>query len=123
MTIPNKDKEEIHTLDIGKTVEGSKDRYARLDGKPEVAVLPASAADRLTATYLEYVNRNLFDVDTGSVAAVVRTGKDALEVVKRDDGSPQWAYKGKPLYFYSKDMKQGERNGDNFKNVWHVVAP
>jgi len=44
-------------------------------------------------------------------------------IVKRDDGSPQWAYKGKPLYFYSKDMKQGERNGDNFKNVWHVVAP
>ncbi|ACA92358.1 hypothetical protein KDW19_07805 [Burkholderia cenocepacia] len=44
-------------------------------------------------------------------------------IVKRDDGSPQWAYKGKPLYFFSKDMKQGERNGDNFKNVWHVVAP
>ena len=44
-------------------------------------------------------------------------------IIKRDDGSPQWAYKGKPLYFFSKDMKQGDRNGDNFKNMWHVVAP
>ncbi|MXN76693.1 hypothetical protein GR157_18390 [Burkholderia sp. 4701] len=44
-------------------------------------------------------------------------------IVKRDDGTQQWAYKGKPLYFFSKDMKQGDRNGDNFKNVWHVVAP
>ncbi|WP_321805675.1 hypothetical protein [Burkholderia sp. BCC1993] len=44
-------------------------------------------------------------------------------IVKRDDGSPQWAYKGKPLYFFAKDMKQGDRNGDNFKNMWHVVAP
>ncbi|PXX40727.1 secreted repeat protein with Y-X4-D motif [Burkholderia pyrrocinia] len=44
-------------------------------------------------------------------------------IVKRDDGSPQWAYKGKPLYFFSKDMKQGDRNGENFKDMWHVVAP
>ncbi|MBN3771370.1 MULTISPECIES: hypothetical protein [Burkholderia] len=44
-------------------------------------------------------------------------------IVKREDGSPQWAYKGKPLYFFSKDMKQGDRNGDNFKDMWHVVAP
>ncbi|WP_446901780.1 COG4315 family predicted lipoprotein [Burkholderia sp. YIM B11467] len=44
-------------------------------------------------------------------------------IVKRDDGSPQWAYKGKPLYFFSKDMKQGDRNGDNFKDMWHVATP
>ncbi|KVO58390.1 hypothetical protein [Burkholderia stagnalis] len=44
-------------------------------------------------------------------------------IVKRDDGTQQWAYKGRPLYFFSKDMKQGDRNGDNFKDMWHVVAP
>ena len=43
-------------------------------------------------------------------------------VVTRDDGSKQLAYKGKPLYLYSADTKAGERKGDNFKNVWHVVA-
>ncbi|MBT9504694.1 MAG: hypothetical protein IV092_25840, partial [Burkholderiaceae bacterium] len=28
---------------------------------------------------------------------------------------------GKPLYFYQADQKAGERNGDNFKDVWHIV--
>jgi predicted lipoprotein with Yx(FWY)xxD motif len=43
-------------------------------------------------------------------------------VVTRDDGSKQLAWKGKPLYLYAKDTRPGERKGDNFKNVWHVVA-
>lgn len=44
-------------------------------------------------------------------------------VVTRDDGSSQLAYDGKPLYLYAADKQAGERNGDNFKNVWHVVKP
>jgi predicted lipoprotein with Yx(FWY)xxD motif len=43
-------------------------------------------------------------------------------VVTRDDGVKQLAWKGKPLYLYSKDAGPGERKGDNFKNVWHVVV-
>jgi predicted lipoprotein with Yx(FWY)xxD motif len=42
-------------------------------------------------------------------------------VVTRDDGSKQWAYKGWPLYTFSKDAKPGDTTGDNFKNVWHVI--
>jgi predicted lipoprotein with Yx(FWY)xxD motif len=42
-------------------------------------------------------------------------------VVTRDDGSRQFAYKGKPLYFYKADQKAGDQLGDNFKDVWHVV--
>ena len=42
-------------------------------------------------------------------------------VVTRDDGSKQWAYKGKPLYLWVKDKKPGEMTGDNVGNVWHVV--
>jgi predicted lipoprotein with Yx(FWY)xxD motif len=41
--------------------------------------------------------------------------------VARDDGTRQLAYKGKPIYRYAADQKAGERSGDNFKNVWHVV--
>ena len=43
-------------------------------------------------------------------------------IVTRDDGSRQWSYKGKPLYTYQADQKPGERSGDNFRNVWHVVT-
>ena len=42
-------------------------------------------------------------------------------VVTRDDGSRQWAYKGWPLYTYAKDAKPGDKSGDKFKDVWHVV--
>lgn len=43
-------------------------------------------------------------------------------VVTRDDGSKQLAYKGKPLYLFAKDKKPGDRNGDKFKDVWHVIV-
>jgi predicted lipoprotein with Yx(FWY)xxD motif len=43
-------------------------------------------------------------------------------VVTRDDGSKQLAYKGKPLYTFAKDKKQGDRTGDKFKDMWHVVT-
>ena len=44
-----------------------------------------------------------------------------MTLVTRDDGSRQWAYKGKPVYLYTADKKAGDATGDNFKNVWHVV--
>ena len=42
-------------------------------------------------------------------------------IVTRADGTRQWAYKGWPLYAYSKDAKAGDASGDKFKDVWHVV--
>lgn len=43
--------------------------------------------------------------------------------ITRDDGRKQWAYKGKPLYLWSKDQKPGDTTGDGFNNVWHVAKP
>jgi predicted lipoprotein with Yx(FWY)xxD motif len=42
-------------------------------------------------------------------------------VVTRDDGSKQWAYKGKPLYTWIKDKAPGDTTGDNVGGTWHVV--
>ncbi|WP_236589160.1 COG4315 family predicted lipoprotein [Ramlibacter aurantiacus] len=44
-------------------------------------------------------------------------------VVTRDDGAKQWAYKGKPLYFWVKDTKAGDKTGDGVNNVWKVAKP
>ncbi|OZI29125.1 hypothetical protein CEG14_21070 [Bordetella genomosp. 1] len=44
-------------------------------------------------------------------------------VVKRDDGTSQWAHKGKPVYLYVKDAKPGDKTGDNFRDIWHVIKP
>ncbi len=46
-----------------------------------------------------------------------------MTIVTRDDGAKQWAYKGKPVYLYKSDMKAGDKTGDNFKDVWHVIKP
>jgi len=42
-------------------------------------------------------------------------------IVKRDDGRMQWAYKGKPLYTWPEDQEPGDKYGDNYLKVWHIV--
>ncbi len=45
-------------------------------------------------------------------------------IITRDDGSKQWAYKGKPLYTFAKDAKPGDITGDGFLNgAWHLAQP
>jgi predicted lipoprotein with Yx(FWY)xxD motif len=49
--------------------------------------------------------------------------KAPLSVITRDDGSKQYAYKGKPLYYYAKDEKSGEAKGQGLGNLWAVAKP
>ncbi len=42
-------------------------------------------------------------------------------IITRDDGKKQWALKGKPLYYWAKDQKPGDRTGDGFNNIWRVA--
>lgn len=44
-----------------------------------------------------------------------------MSLISRADGRRQWAYDGKPLYTYRDDSAAGDANGDNIRNVWHVV--
>lgn len=44
-----------------------------------------------------------------------------LSLISREDGRKQWAWKGKPVYFWSKDQKPGDTTGDGFNGVWHVA--
>jgi predicted lipoprotein with Yx(FWY)xxD motif len=43
-------------------------------------------------------------------------------LIRRDDGTMQWAYDDKPLYRWVKDSKPGDMTGDGMlNNQWHVV--
>jgi predicted lipoprotein with Yx(FWY)xxD motif len=42
-------------------------------------------------------------------------------VITRDDGQPQWAYKGKPLYRFVRDTAPGAASGDGVQAIWHVA--
>jgi len=39
-------------------------------------------------------------------------------VVERSDGTKQWAFRGKPLYTFSKDEKAGDKNGVGVADLW-----
>jgi predicted lipoprotein with Yx(FWY)xxD motif len=47
----------------------------------------------------------------------------SFSFISRDDGRKQWAYKGKPLYTWTKDKKPGDATGDGVNKVWHVASP
>lgn len=44
-------------------------------------------------------------------------------VVKRDDGTFQWAHKGAPLYTWVGDSAKGDVTGDGVGGVWHIAKP
>lgn len=44
-------------------------------------------------------------------------------VVTRDDGASQWAYKGRPLYYWARDGKPGDATGDGVGNAWRLARP
>jgi predicted lipoprotein with Yx(FWY)xxD motif len=48
-------------------------------------------------------------------------GRGDWSVISRDDGSLQWAYRGRPLYRYTPDASPGSTFGDGAETVWHVA--
>ncbi len=46
-----------------------------------------------------------------------------FSIVTRDDGQQQLAYKGWPVYYYSKDINAGDVNGQGIGKVWYVIKP
>lgn len=57
------------------------------------------------------------------MAAADASASGDWSIVVRDDGGRQWAYKGKPVYYWAKDQKPGDRTGDGFNNVWRLAKP
>ncbi len=56
-------------------------------------------------------------------AAQGDSAKGDFSVITRDDGSKQWAVKGKPVYYWVKDSKPGDKTGDGFNKVWQIARP
>ncbi|WP_298825602.1 hypothetical protein [uncultured Piscinibacter sp.] len=56
-------------------------------------------------------------------AAAGASASGDWSIVVRDDGSRQWAFKGKPVYYWVRDQKPGDRTGDGFNSVWHLARP
>ena len=98
------------------------------------SAIAAQAAGMVTAK--NGMTLYVFDKDKGGVSACyddcakmwpayMGKAEDALTegwtLVKRTDGTMQWAYDGKPVYFFAKDTKKGDATGDGLGDVWHVI--
>ncbi len=46
-----------------------------------------------------------------------------ISIIKRSDGSSQFAWKKMPLYYYASDQKAGDITGDGVGGVWHLITP
>jgi predicted lipoprotein with Yx(FWY)xxD motif len=57
------------------------------------------------------------------MATASDTASGDYSVITRDDGTKQWALKGKPLYYWVKDQKPGDTTGDGVNSVWHTAKP
>jgi len=78
----------------------------------------------------------VFDKDAGGVSACYgecaanwppylgKAGAKMAEgwtLVDRSDGAKQWAYDGKPVYYFAGDAAAGDAKGDGMGGKWHVI--
>jgi predicted lipoprotein with Yx(FWY)xxD motif len=64
-----------------------------------------------------------FTVDSADELKAGDGVNGALTTITRDDGKLQAAYKGMPLYYFGKDTKAGDTNGQGLLGKWYVAAP
>lgn len=94
----------------------------------------AQAAEMVTAK--DGMTLYIFDKDAGGVSACYDDcakkwppylGKaddkltEGWTLLKRKDDTMQWAYDGKPVYFFAGDKAKGDAAGDGMGGVWHVI--
>jgi predicted lipoprotein with Yx(FWY)xxD motif len=97
----------------------------------------ASTADAATLTAKNGLTLYVFDKDVGGKPScyllcavrwppyLVKQGATmgtGWSKVQRTNGTVQWAYHGKPLYFFDGDTKKGDANGNGLGGVWHIVS-
>lgn len=104
------------------------------------ATAPAKAMDGVLVGAANQMTLYTFDRDTAGSGKSACNGPCAANwpplmakgdeqasgdwsIISRDDGSKQWAFKGKPLYFWVKDAKPGDRSGDGVNKVWSLAKP
>ena len=72
----------------------------------------SSSYDKCAVMWPPYLGKEVDEIDEMM---------EGWTLVKRTDGTMQWAYNGKPLYYFKDDKKQGDMTGDGKGGVWHVA--
>jgi predicted lipoprotein with Yx(FWY)xxD motif len=59
----------------------------------------------------------------GTAPAAPAGATGTFATFARPDGTMQVSYNGKPLYYFAKDTKAGDTNGQGVGNVWFIATP
>ena len=79
--------------------------------------LQSSCNDECAKTWLPFM------YDSKDLASSTDKLGKRLNVIKRSDGSSQYAYGEKPLYYYSGDKNPGDMNGNGLNDgKWSIVT-
>ena len=73
----------------------------------------------MKSNFNEHCAKNWLPLTAGGMVSAYGNYTD----ITRDDGSKQWAFKGKPLYYWSKDKAPIDMTGDGFNKAWTIVRP
>ena len=44
-----------------------------------------------------------------------------VSVIRRNNGTSQWAWMGRPLYLFDEDLARGDMKGDSYSPDWHLA--
>lgn len=109
---------------------------ARAEDYASGAVMATKTPDGEILTDAKGMTLYIFDKDKKGMSScydecakkwpplAAKTGAAAdgdFTLVKRKDGSMQWAHDGMPLYLWQADKKPGDTTGDGVGGVWHVA--
>jgi len=136
-------RSQIKTIFMGASAPGTVSTVPTYTGPPGAS--PAGVLTWMGSSPAQYavgakgMTLYIFDKDTknisnctGSCAGVWPPYTSAttpsslpanVTLIKRADGSMQFAYKGMPLYYYSGDQKAGDTTGDGVGGTWHLAKP
>ncbi|WDE12611.1 hypothetical protein [Thalassomonas haliotis] len=115
-------------------------RYLSATGRVNVLTPVGDSTSEFEVTAMDKDGFNLytFDNDSNEVSncagpclvnwpAFIANDEDvaiaSYSIFERSDGARQWAYKGKPLYFFINDTARGDINGAEINDVWHLIEP
>lgn len=94
------------------------------DGGKSLYLLTADAANKSTCTGGCATAWPPFELASGATVTAGTGVTGTLATTTRaDDGKAQVTYNGIPLYYFAKDAKAGDINGQGVKGVWFLVAP
>jgi predicted lipoprotein with Yx(FWY)xxD motif len=106
---------DVATGAVGKYLTGE-------DGKT-LYVFTADSANKATCTATCSNNWPAFTLDTGESVTPGAGVTGSLTTFTNADGKMQVAINGLPLYYFAKDSKAGDTNGEGIGGKWFVADP